>query len=149
MTRVGTVRPAYRFNVAFDEWMGRLIALGGVAAGAIGFVWGVAYDNTHWLKWELAGIGLMVVAAAMFLDALAIELFQTRTHTLIEPVQALFARLITLGAIFMGTVGLVWGVAYDNTHWLKWELGGIGLALMAVAIFVDALITARREATKQ
>lgn len=119
-----------RMNATFDTAIGGLLVVAAIAFAVVGFWSGLA-SNAHSNQWYISALTLGVLGGAVLLD----ELGAGRSDRRFD---AIIGTLLLLGALGMGTVGWIAGMA-DNSRAMIWQVSGLVLAILAMTAMVDEL----------
>lgn len=119
-----------RMNATMDTAIGGLLVLAAIAFAVVGF-WSGLVSNSHSDQWYLSAITLGVLGGAVLLDELRAGHSDRRFD-------AILGTLLLLGALAMGTVGWIAGIA-NNSHAMIWQISGLVLAVLAMTAMVDEL----------
>lgn len=121
-----------RVSAPLDIAVGSLLAVASAAFGVVGFFTGLK-DNSHAIQWFVAALTLSVLSGAVLLDEARL-----RAPTAAQTMNAWLGTFLLGGALALGTVGFVLGLA-NKAHATTWLIAGVIVAILALAATMDDL----------
>lgn len=126
-----------RMNATIDLAIGSILAVAAAAFGVVGWLSGLK-DNSHSTQWFLAGVIMGILAGAVLLDEL-----RAGAKTAARRYDAIVGVLLLLGALVLGAIGFIAGLA-NNTHAQTWLISGVVLAVLSLTAMADELRALQR-----
>ena len=121
-----------RMNATIDLAVGSILAVAAAAFGVVGLLSGLK-NNSHSTQWFLGALIMGILAGAVLLDEL-----RAGAKTAAGRYDAIAGVLLLLGALVVGTIGFIAGLA-NNSHAQTWLASGVVLAVLSLTAMADEL----------
>jgi len=126
-----------RMNATIDLAVGSILAVAAAAFGVVGLLSGLK-NNSHSTQWFLGALIMGILAGAVLLDEL-----RAGAKTAAGRYDAIAGVLLLLGALVVGTIGFIAGLA-NNSHAQTWLASGVVLAVLSLTAMADELRALQR-----